>query len=365
MQLVQALGGGDPILVPAHDAIVFVEHGGKFHHLPIGWAASHGDGKVARWQGVLGTAETFADVEETRQGRDTLTKQFQVRYRGIIKTCRGGDQLPELLEIHSIRREITQASAVPHGSICLVVAKELRLALDRQGVSGPTEKFTERRAAQVTGTAFGDGIGQGCALGGARVISGHLQALDVHGERIRLGVLAGNGGHTLRQPLATTFYLRHLFEQRQGRGAVTEAGLDAVQFASSNDHALEHLHYEAQYPASADRIQAVFIAVPIQADDRLPVADAAVGTHGKGCLILRAFDENSILKRVGVLAAGYWTAEASIFLDPMVGAESSAGHLVGGFKLAALEIAGGQRAHHIDDLQDVYRPLAAEQGDFA
>src|SRR3989337_610317 len=142
MQLVQALGGGDPILVPAHDAIVFVEHGGKFHHLPIGWAASHGYGKVARWQGVLGTAETFADVEETRQGRATLTKQFQVRYRGIIKTCRGGDQLPELLEIHSIRREITQASAVPHGSICLVGAKELRVVPAPPGGRRPPQKVT-------------------------------------------------------------------------------------------------------------------------------------------------------------------------------------------------------------------------------
>ena len=77
-------------------------------------------------------------------------------------------------------------------------------------------------------------------------------------------------------------------------------------------------------------------------------------------LILRPFDDLSIFEGCGPFAAADRAAKTGVLIFPVVLPEGTAGNLVRLFELSLLEIAGGQRPHHIDNLQDISRPLLAE-----
>ena len=147
--------------------------------------------------------------------------------------------------------------------------------------------------------------------------------------------------------------------------AVTPVRHDAIQFGGGDDAPLEHLHHEAEHAAHADRIHAVFVAVPVQLDDRLAVADGAVRAQGEDRLVFRPFDDGAIDQRLGPLAAADRAAEAGVILLPVVFAERRAGDLVGVLKAPALEVARRQRAHHVHDFENVGRPFAVEHARLA
>ena len=102
-------------------------------------------------------------------------------FTAIVEPGGRVDQLPQFLQAHAKAGEAAQHGAVPQRALGLVVAEQAGFALHGQRI-GAAQHLGERRAAQVAGAAFGDGIAQGHAFGRIGVVGGHLQAFDVHGE---------------------------------------------------------------------------------------------------------------------------------------------------------------------------------------
>ncbi len=138
----------------------------------------------------------------------------------------------------------------------------------------------------------------------------------------------------------------------------------AVGVLGRDDAALEQLHGAGDGGAHRDGVHAVLVAEEVGLGDGVEVVDAAVGAERPGGLVLGAL---AVARVVGIVDLGHPAAaddaaEAALGPHELLGGQRLAADLVGGREVAVLEVARGQRAGLVEDVDQHVGAVGLEAG---
>ena len=249
----------------------------------------------------------------------------------------GGDAHREL-------EEAAEDDRIHHGRDVLEEGHELGLARRREAVEedGVAEDLGgDHVGPHVAAAAVGCGVGQGHALGAARVVSRDFQALDLHGQLgpAVLGRQALRAQGQLGPDSPPVGRVRHPVAQLAGL-APAQALVPGARFAE--------LHGAAEGAAHGDGVEAQLVAGVIGFGDGGEVADAQVGAEGPDRLVFGPFAASFPGLR-GPAAADRAFEAGALALEQRLG-DLLAARALGVVEHAAAEVLGREHAVGVDDV---------------